>query len=149
MHPSSATAGHCRASVNPGPDVRPSPDPSNSAAASCLLLPPLLPTGGVLLQRPGRLPFRHVSVIQGRNLAHPPGLPRRVQPASPRHKTHRHDRGGHGARRTLFVRYVCRNVGTAFCSTPAWARPRENARRASSLLPPPSLPCRHACCARV
>lgn len=46
---------------------------------------------------------------------------------------------------TLFSCDVSRNVGTAFCSTPAWARPRENARRASFLSRSLSRPLPAAC----
>lgn len=64
----------CRASVNPAPSSSFPLPPSFPhgpqhfpCAAGCLLLH--LTGGGYRLQRLGRPPFRHVSVIEGRNLA--------------------------------------------------------------------------------
>lgn len=133
----SPTAGHCQ----PRPRAYvPLPNPAVllpvrcccllACFLACLLLPLMLPTGGALLQRPGRLPFRHVSVIEGRNLAHPPGLPRRVQPAAQNAQARRG-----GTEHSVLCSFAMSAEMSGLPSStpcPLGAGPRESARRASS-----------------
>lgn len=104
-----------RASVNPAPCPRrppPSAEPRNYPCAAvgfasrCLLLLAAAASRWVPLQRPGYRPFRHVSVIEGRNLArlHRSSAWARSPLAS---SAHTHIRTCTGARGTAYFFSLC------------------------------------------
>lgn len=124
--------GFCRASVNPAPCSLPNPSICPLRCCRCLLL--MLLTGGYHLQRVRVRPSRHVSVIEGRNLARLDRSSAWVHLARPVHMAH-------GVTAYFFSLLLCLSAEMSGLPPAPLPHGPGHVRARAEPLPPPHSPC--------